>query len=242
MKRIYIIIIEADGAIMKKNNQQNISVILRTKNEEKWIGHTIQSLLDNINNPEIIVINNNSSDDSIEIVNNFKHDNQLKKDKSYTNISIYKIDKYTPGKALNLGVKKSKNDVVLIISSHCVLKNINIKKHINDLEKYVCIFGKQNPIWKGKRITKRYIWSHFVNKEVVNMYSKFENRYFLHNGIALYQKKYLLKNPFNESLTGKEDRYWAQEVIKNKKSFLYDPIVEADHHYTTNGNTWKGMG
>ena len=74
------------------------------------------------------------------------------------------------------------------------------------------------------------------------MYSKYEKRFFLHNAIALYNKKYLVKNPFDENLTGKEDRYWAQEVIKNNKSYLYDPKLEADHHYTENGNTWKGIG
>ena len=57
-----------------------------------------------------------------------------------------------------------------------------------------------------------------------------------------YEKKFLLKNPFNENLTSKEDRYWAQEVIKKNKSILYDPNLEVDHHYTPNGNTWKGLG
>lgn len=227
---------------MKANKENNISVIIRSRNEERWIGHTIQSVLDNITSPEIIVIDNNSSDETIDIVNNFKHDSKLKKDRFYTNVSILSIDKYTPGKALNLGIQKSKFDKVLIISSHCVLKKINLSKHINDLKKYVCIFGKQNPIWRGKRINKRYIWSHFVDKEIVNMYSNYEKRYFLHNAIALYSKKYLLKNTFDENLTGKEDRYWAQEVIKNKKSYLYDPSLEVDHHYTENGNTWKGIG
>ena len=108
------------------------------------------------------------------LINNFKHDSKLKKDRFYTNVSILSINKYTPGKALNLGIQKSKFDKVLIISSHCVLKNINISKHINDLKKYVCIFGKQNPIWRGKRINKRYIWSHFADQEVVNMYSSYE--------------------------------------------------------------------
>ena len=84
---------------MKENKENNISVIIRSKNEERWIGHAIQSVLDNIKSPEIIVVDNNSSDETIDIVNNFKHDNRLKKDRFYTNVSIFNIDKYT--KSLN---------------------------------------------------------------------------------------------------------------------------------------------
>ena len=229
---------------MIKNNTQKISVIIRVRNEEQWIGHTIQSILDNIENPDIIIIDNNSTDNTINIVNSFKHDKDLKldKDKNYTNVKIFNINNYSPGKALNLGVKKSKNNIILIISSHCVLKHINLRKHIDDLKQYVCVFGKQNPIWRGKRISKRYIWSHFIDKKIINMFSKLENRYFLHNAISIFQKKFLLTHPFNENLIGKEDRYWAQEIINKKKSFLYDPALEVDHHYTSNGNTWKGLG
>ena len=74
------------------------------------------------------------------------------------------------------------------------------------------------------------------------MYSKLENRYFIHNAFAFYNKKILKKYPFNESLVGKEDRYWAQNVISKKIKFLYDPSISVDHHFTENGNTWRGLG
>ena len=49
----------------------NISVIIRNKNEQDYIGFAIQSVIDHFNNPEIIVVDNNSTDDSLEIVNLF---------------------------------------------------------------------------------------------------------------------------------------------------------------------------
>ena len=117
-----------------------------------------------------------------------------------------------------------------------------MEKHKNDLEKHACIFGNQIPIWEGKKIQKRYIWSHFINEEVVNMYSEMEKRYFMHNALSLYKKTILIDNPFDENLISKEDRYWANKTIANKLSILYDPAMEAHHHYTLNGNTWKGIG
>tara|TARA_Y100000996_G_scaffold329899_1_gene266050 strand:- start:111 stop:785 length:675 start_codon:yes stop_codon:yes gene_type:complete len=220
-----------------------VSVIIRVNNEERWIGHTIQSILDNIKRPEIIVVDDYSTDKSIEIVNRFKEDPLLKNNSNnnYTKIIISQIQNYTPGKALNMGVNLATNNTIMIISSHCVLNKIKLSNHINDLKKYVCIFGNQIPVWEGKKIVKRYIWSHFVNKKVTNMYSTFEDKYFLHNAIAIYNRDYLKQNKFDENLTGKEDRYWADEEIKKNKKILYDPSLEVFHHYTENGNTWKGL-
>ena len=222
----------------------NISVIIRTKNEQHWIGHAIQSVLDFLNKPEIIIVDNYSSDKTIDIVNTFKEDPLLKKkdNPNYTNIKIIKIDDYTPGRSINMGVTNATSDIILILSSHCVLTKFNLDEIINDLKTYVAIFGKQIPVLNGKKIVPRYVWSHFTSERVVNMYSDMEDRYFLHNAIAVYQRDYLLKNKFDENLIGKEDRYWAIDAIKGQGKILYEPSLEVLHHYTENGNTWKGIG
>ena len=116
----------------------------------------------------------------------------------------------------------------MIISAHCVLNKLSLDKHVNDLEKYVAIFGNQIPFFNGKRITKRYIWSHFTNKKTVNMFSSFEKRYFFHNAISFFKANTLKNNPFSEVLTSKEDRYWINKQIKKNKKFLYDPEMEVE--------------
>jgi len=219
-----------------------VSVVIRTKNEERWVGHSIQSIIDLLDSPEIIVVDNNSIDSTIHIVRSFQHSPELAESDSYSEIKILNIEDYSPGKALNFGIENASNDYILIISSHCVLNKINIQKHISDLKKHASIFGNQIPIWKGKKIGKRYLWSHFVDKEVKNMYSDMENRYFLHNAISLFKKQTLIDFPFDEYLVGKEDRYWANKIIDKGFTTLYDPEMEANHHYTDNGNTWKGIG
>ena len=225
---------------MKKDK---VSVVIRTRNEERWIGHSIQSVIDCLDKPEIIIIDNKSTDKTINIVKYFMQapDLELSKKSGHTTIKIKNVNDYSPGKALNLGVKHASNQHVLIISAHCVLNKINMKNHIIQLKKYACVFGNQIPVFNGKKITKRYLWSNFTNRKVENMYSKLENRYFLHNALAIYNKNVLKKYPFNENLVGKEDRYWVNKVIKKNKKTLYDPSLEAFHHYTKDGNTWKGI-
>ena len=78
--------------------------------------------------------------------------------------------------------------------------------------------------------------------EVENMESKIENRPFLHNAFCFYNISYLKDHPFDESLSGKEDRYWAMDTIKNGQKYVYTPHIEVNHFYTKGGATWKGIG
>ena len=77
--------------------KKNVSIILRTKNEERWI----KSCLDSISkqkykNFEVIVVDNESDDKTLERVKKYK---VVKK--------IVKIKNYLPGKALNKGLNNS---------------------------------------------------------------------------------------------------------------------------------------
>ena len=239
MKWTHTETIEVDGQMI--NNKNPLSVIIRSKNEERWIGHTIQSVIDTFSNVEIILIDNGSTDDTLFIVKNFIEDPNFEiKKGSYADIKIFNLKDYTPGKSINYGVTKCKNDIIMILSAHCVIQKFD-KKIFDRLEKFKCLFGKQVPIWNGKKISKRYIWSHFIDDEKVNIFSELENRYFFHNAASMFNKSLLLKYPFNENLTGKEDRYWINKYVKNNNDFLYTPFFEVHHHYTLNGNTWKGL-
>ena len=210
-----------------------VSVIVRNHNEGQFIGFAIQSVIDFIPNVEIIVVDDRSTDDSLDIVKLFNN---------RVDLTIITIDNYTPGKAINLGVSKSKYNTILVLSGHSQITKLDLDYVNVKLMKYPAIFGKQTPIYKGKKISKRYIWSHFVDKEETNMYSKIEERYFLHNAFCFYTKKILIDFPFDESLPGKEDRYWAMNIVRDGTNYLYTPIIEVNHYYTTNGATWKGIG
>ena len=220
----------------------DISVIIRSKNEGDFVGHTIQSVLDYMDNPEIIIVDNLSSDNTLEVARLFQHDTDLEESKNYSKIKITTIDTYTPGKALNLGVRSATRKYICIISAHCQLQKFDSKLLRKELDIHSCLFGNQIPIYLGKRISKRYLWSHFGNEPIVNMFSKLENRYFMHNALSFFRRDFLLENQFNEMLAGKEDRYWAIKVISEGHTIRYTPEFEAKHFYTSNGNTWKGVG
>jgi len=214
--------------------KNNISAIIRCRNEERWIGHAIQSVLDFIDDPEIIVVDNNSSDHSRMVVRNFIGSARIK---------IVSIEDYTPGSALNLGITQATGEYVLVLSAHCILRNFSAMEVVDALEDHIAVFGKQTPVYQGKRITPRYLWANFQDSVKVNPYCKAENRYFLHNGLCLYKKAFLERFPFDPDLAGKEDRYWINSLVEHGHTFLYDPDhMSCEHHWTMDGNTWKGIG
>ena len=120
-----------------------VSVILRSRNEERYIGFALQSLHDFFGyDLEIVLVDNESTDNTIRVVNSFE----------YLDIKKTNINKndYTPGKALNLGLQNCSGEIVLCMSSHCQITNLNFNKIKRKLQDNVAVWGKQIPIWDGK--------------------------------------------------------------------------------------------
>ena len=172
----------------------NFSVILRNRNEERYIGYCIQSLVDFFGDGvEIILVDNESTDDSIRIVNTFDYLNIKKVDISKNN--------YTPGRALNLGVENCTNDYILIISAHCEIVKLYPTDVINNLDSgFVAVGGKQIPIWDGKKVTPRYLLSNFGDERKVNYWCDSENRYFFHNAFSIFNTEHLKTYLFDLSI------------------------------------------
>ena len=215
-----------------------IRFVIRSRNEERWIGHTIQSVVSCFGkDSEIIIVDNQSSDDTLEIVKLFP--------KRFHNIEVFTIErsKYTPGKSLNLGISKCSGDIICIISSHCVVRDFDLgilKSHFED----PCVFGvmgKQVPFYRGMKKKMRYIWKNFdVQKTVVNPMEDIGFvRPFFHNAFSFIRKSDWEAVNFDEDLAGKEDRYWAEKLISDGKKFILDPRLSVDHHWTPKGATWS---
>ena len=214
-----------------------VSVVMRCRNEERYIGYAIQSIHDFLGyDVEIIIVDNESTDNSIRVVNTFEY-------LDIKNVNIVK-NEYSPGRALNMGIEKCKNEYILVLSSHCQITKLDFKEVKNQLDSgKAAVWGKQIPIWDGKRITRRYMWSNFKDESSVNYFCKHESRYFLHNAFSFYKKETLIKYPFDVHWPSKEDRYWANDIINNKKlDIVYNSDIECNHFYTENGATWKGIG
>ena len=209
---------------------KELSIIIRNKNEAKHIKLALESVLKFFPNAEVIIMDNNSDDNSMEIINSFSNKIQLRS---------FDINDYTPGKSINFAVSKINREYILILSAHCELLHIDYKVIIEELESHFALFGEQIPYKNYNKINATNIWTHFSDRREINMYSKIENRYFLHNAFCFYKTATLKYLPFDEILKGKEDRFWAKSIIEKGKSYVYNPLLKCNHYFTEKGATWK---
>jgi|SRR3989344_5825534 len=102
-------------------SQKNISVVILTYNSEKHIGKCLQSLSGETNGiAEVVVVDNCSQDKTTEIV---------KKDKS--TILISNKTNYGFAKGVNMGIKKTKGNKILILNPDTTIFSGSIDRLIN---------------------------------------------------------------------------------------------------------------
>ena len=115
-----------------------VSIVIRNKNESRFIGYAIQSCLDFFNNPEIIVVDDNSNDDSDKVISLFDR----------ADIKIFNLkNRYTPGYSINYGISKCSNEICLVLSAHCQVTKMNlsyIKKSLEIRENSGVFFNSDN--------------------------------------------------------------------------------------------------
>ena len=125
---------------------KKISIIIRTKNEERWILSCLEKIYSqSYKNVEVIIVDNYSKDKTIEKIKKFP-------------VKIIKIKKFIPGKAINLGIKKSSGDVIVCLSAHCLPVNNNwlknLTKPLSD-RKVAGVYGRQQPMSYSSVLDKR---------------------------------------------------------------------------------------
>lgn len=82
-----------------------VSIIIRNRNESPYLSSVLQALSKQDMPHEIILVDNNSKDDSREVASQF-------------NAKIISIDEFSYGRALNLGFASATGEICVILSAH----------------------------------------------------------------------------------------------------------------------------
>jgi len=201
---------------------KKVSIIIRTKNEEKWIKPCLNSLVSQTyNNFEIILVDNESTDDTLQIVN----DHILIK-----KTTIVYTNNYIPGKALNDGIKKSVGELIVCISAHCIpSSNSWLRDLVAPLsykENIVATYARQVPMPYSDPDDFRDLLVVFSKDERLQ-----KNDYFFHNAHSAFFRKIWKQFPFSESLTNIEDREFGKNIIDNNYHIYYNPIPTVFHYH-----------
>ena len=196
--------------------KKTISIIIRTKNEEKWIGACLRSVFDQENSDfEVIVVDNQSRDETLNIVSN------------YPVKLVHYEEAYFPGKALNTGVRASSGDYLVFLSGHCVPVNtqwLNYLRRDFDDPGVAAVYGRQEPLPYSSDTDKRDLWTVFgLDKKIQKKDS------FFHNANSMIRRDIWEAIPFDEQTTNIEDRIWAKAVLQQEYHIVYEPEASVYH-------------
>ena len=204
-----------------------ISVLIRTKNEEKWIGHSLKGVFNQKVDAEVevIIIDNNSTDYTVEVA------------KRYPISKAINISEFLPGRALNDGIRASTGDYIACISAHCIPKDENwlssLLANFVDNPDLAGVYGRQLPLGFTGPIDKRDLLTVFGQDKRVQI-----KDYFFHNANSMVPRKIWDEIPFDEGVTNIEDRVWGKQVIEAGYKIIYEPKAAVYHHHGLHqGNT-----
>lgn len=190
-------------------NSKKISIIIRVKNEARWIKVLLKELKNqSFKDYEIIFCNNESTDNTLEIL---KY-NKIKK--------IINLKNYKPGFALNKSVLKAKSKYVVFLSCHCIPTDVswleNFYNYMEQNEHISAAYGKQIPLPGSNSQNSLDLSILFRDEEVVH-----EKDPYISNANSIYRTRIIKKYKFNSSLTNVEDRVWANEEVKRGGKIAY---------------------
>ena len=196
-----------------------ISIIIRTKNEERWITHCLAMVYkQDFQDFEVILVDNQSTDHTVEVASR------------YPLTTIVNIDKYFPGHALNEGIRASKGRFIVCLSAHCIPKSTDwlstLRQNFDSHEKLAGIYGRQLPVSYTKAIDKRDLLIVFGQDRRVQI-----KDYFFHNANSMIRRDVWEQFPFDERVTNIEDRVWGKTIIEAGYRIVYEPDAAVYHHH-----------
>jgi len=114
-----------------KNNLPLVSVIIPCRNEEKYIGKCLDTILEQDypkKKIEVLIIDGRSEDNTKEIIKNYSE--------KFPFIKLLENPKKFTNFAFNIGIKESKGEIIMIMGAHAGYKKDYISKCIKYLKEY----------------------------------------------------------------------------------------------------------
>lgn len=201
-----------------------ISVIIPIYNGEGVIADCLESLL-NQNYPknkyEIIVVDDGSTDNTVNVVSKFK------------GVKLIRQKHRGPAAARNLGVKKSKGNIVLFTDADCVPSKNWIKNMLEPFKnkEIVGVAGTY------KTLNKKSLIARFVGYEITKRHEKLKKKIFIDfiaTYSAAYRKNIFLKfNGFDEEFTTAtgEDPELSFKINKSGYKMVFQPEAFVYHRH-----------
>lgn len=211
---------------LKIKDNYKFSIVIRTYNEEKWIGEVLKSIYSQTYKDfEVIIVDSESTDQTLKICKEYD-----------CKIVSIKKEKFNYSYASNVGAENAKGDIICYLSGHSVVATNEYLSHANELfnnNKIGAAYGEVIALPDGSIIEKifnNYGYAKSKKKGLI-----YENE--IHPGIlscsnAMIRKSEWKKNKFKEALgRGGEDVEMAYSIIKGGYEIVRSPKLLVKHSH-----------
>ena len=210
-----------------------ISVIIPLYNKENIINQCVDSILSqSFENFELIIVNDGSTDNSLEIVKSI-HDDRIR---------IIEQKNGGPSKARNTGVKKANGDWIYFIDADDEMLSGTLNHFIRLIN--------NNPnieLFCGEVVIKtskeKYIAKTYKDCIISNPFKAFvKNQLIQYTGSSVFKKKLSLNFLFNENLRRYEDYECLFRMYKNNKIYItHYQVVQINTLYASASHARKSI-
>jgi glycosyltransferase involved in cell wall biosynthesis len=196
-----------------------ISLVVRAKNEGVRLALCRQAVaLQRVDDVEVILVDNGSTDGTQELARQW----------GWSLVEIAD-EEFSHGRALNRGVARAKGEIVALLSGHCVpVNDLWLRRLAANFQdpRVAGAYGRQEPLPDTGDFDKRDLWTTFGVERRVQ-----RKDYFFHNANSMIRRSVWERIPFDEGLSGVEDRAWAKQVIDAGWLLVYEPAASVYHHH-----------
>jgi len=204
-----------------------ISIIIRSKNEERFIGRALSAIFQqDIDLPcEVILIDSGSTDRTLEIGRRYS-------------VHLYEIDnrEFTYGRALNYGASLARGQYLISLSAHCIPTNTawmgRLVSYLRTDSTIAATYGGQVPIKGLNPFEERSLMAVFKPDHKGVIGAPFSN------ANCAIRKDIWERYPFDEKASFAEDFIWSQMLPKEHK-IKYVPEAAVYHTHPLHFKFWS---
>lgn len=194
-----------------------VSIIVRTKNEERWIGRCLRMIYQqDFKDFEVVLVDNRSTDHTVSVARKYP-------------VKVVEIERYRPGDALNAGIRASSGEFIVCLSAHCIPQRADwlSRLHDNMAQADVAgVYGRQLPMAYSTPQDKRDLLNTFGLDHRVQVKDTF-----FHNANSMIRRAVWERIPFDAEATNIEDRIWGKAVIEKGWKLAYEPAAPVYHYH-----------
>lgn len=200
----------------------DVSVLIRAKNEARWLPVTVRAIhRQRVQPREIVIVDSGSTDGTLEAVAGIPG----------IRVITMASEVFTFGRALNLGFQEAKSGYVACLSAHAVPADdgwLSALLRAFQHPRTAGVYGRQLPQPDAFPPIKRDLLTYYgVTERVQTSVAD----HFFSNANALIRREVWQHFPFDETLPYCEDQLWAKVVISAGYQIAYAPQAAAYHSH-----------